>query len=188
MKSVLVNGLTLLRIPLSLFFCIGVLHNPKPYFVCVILFLLIGASDHLDGKLARKYKVQTYIGAKLDVIADFFFILLSCLSLIYGGLFPKWMGLVIILKFLEFLVTSFLYKKGFKSTTVFLFDPIGRIVAVLFYLLPILTLLLLRYSPETLYEPILNLICISITITAVVSSTFRTASLIKMNTICIHQR
>ena len=185
MQNILINGLTLLRIPLSLLFCGEVLHNSKSYFVCTILFVLIAASDYLDGKLARKYGLQSRIGAKLDVIADVFFILSSCLSLLYMGLIPDWIVFIIILKFLEFLITSEICQKGIKCATIFLFDPIGRIAAVLFYLLPIIVLLLLPCCSATLHELLIILLCTGITILAAVSSTFRITSLIKLKKKCL---
>lgn len=183
MKIILINGLTLLRIPFSIFFCSAILYTFKPNTICAILFLLIGVSDYLDGKLARRYNAQTRIGAKLDVITDFFFIISACLTLISKAVLPKWMAVVVILKFLEFLTTSFLSRNSLKNKSIFLFDPVGRIVAVLLYLTPILALLLLYYCSDTLYELILNIFCIAITIMAVVSSTFRVTSLIKSNII-----
>ena len=178
MGIVFVNGLTLSRIPLSLLFCILVLQKPDSYFTCIILFVLIAASDYLDGKLARKYGVQTRTGAKLDVIADFFFIISSCSALCFRSLLPLWMVLVMILKFSEFLITSEIARKSSKGVKVFLFDPIGRLAAVLFYLLPLLALLQ-SYIPSHLRPHVIAAVCGVISVLAALSSLLRLMSLMK---------
>ena len=159
-------------------FCILILFYNYPFLPCITLFIVIGASDYFDGKLARKYHVETHIGAKLDVFSDFFFIFVACLSWAYLDLLPYWMVGVIILKFLEFLITSFISKKKTLSSFVFKFDPLGRGVAVAFYVLPVLILLPL-YFYRAFYEQLINLICISITMSAISSSVFRIMSLNK---------
>lgn len=178
MGIVLVNGLTLSRIPLSLLFCGAVLLHPDSYFTCMILFALIAASDYLDGKLARKYGIQTRMGARLDVAADFFFIISSCLSLCFRNLLPVWMIFVMILKFSEFLITSAIYRKAPKSMTAFLFDPVGRIAAVLFYLLPLLSLLQICI-PSRLRSYAVAMVCGVISMLALLSSFLRLMSLAK---------
>ena len=63
-KITLINALTLSRIPLPLMLCTMILFYDYPLLPCAVLFLIIGASDYFDGKFARKYHVQTDIGAK----------------------------------------------------------------------------------------------------------------------------
>lgn len=180
-RSISVNVLTLSRVPLSLIFCAMVLLDANPFLPCAALFALIAVSDYLDGKLARKYGVQTGIGAMLDVMADFFFIIAACLSLSFRGLFPRWMLAVIIFKFLEFWITSTIFNRSDKNTTVFLFDPLGRIVAVLFYLLPILMLLLHLCLPVIAHQTALVIAYTGIVGLAAISSTWRITSLAKGN-------
>ena len=179
-KNILVNILTLLRIPLSLIFYNVVQHDANPFLPCTVLFILVAASDYFDGKLARKYGVQSGIGAILDVMADFFFIIMASLSLSFGGMFPHWMLGVIIFKFLEFWVTSVIFNRGSKNTSVFLFDPLGRIVAVLFYLLPILMLLFTLCLSADIHQIALAIIYGGITSLALLSSTLRISSFIKL--------
>ncbi|MDO4753464.1 MAG: hypothetical protein Q4A41_00520, partial [Bacillota bacterium] len=75
----------------------------------------------------------------LDVGVDFFFILSTSGILCFQGNLPFWMIAVIIAKMFEFVVTSRVLRKR-RSGPVF--DLIGRLVAVGFYLLPILVILL----------------------------------------------
>ncbi len=177
-RTILVNALTLSRVPFSFMFCAVVLLDDSPFLPCAVLFALIAASDYLDGKLARKFGVQTGIGAILDVMADFFFIIAACLSLFFRGLFPCWMFTVILYKFLEFWITSIIFNGYGKNTIVFLFDPLGRIVAVLFYLLPILTLLFPLCLSAVAHQTVFIIICTGIAGLAVLSSAWRISSLV----------
>lgn len=176
MNVALVNGITLLRIPLTFLFCAVLLFVPHLYFLCFIIFALVVASDYCDGKLARKYNAETALGARLDVIADFFFILLSYLTLYYIQLVPGWIILVSVWKFAEFWLTSVLSRKHSKGEAVFLFDPIGRTFAVMLYLLP---LFLLIQNDIPLQPYVTEAVCGIIALLAVVSSVFRIGSLIK---------
>lgn len=177
-KAIFINSLTLSRVPLSLVFCAVVLFAASPFLPCAALFVLIAASDYLDGKLARKFGVQTGIGAILVVTVDFFFIIGACSSLSLRGLFSCWMLGVILFKFVEFWITSAI-SRGRKNASVFLFDPLGRIVAALFYVLPVLTLLFPLCLPTFALQTILVLACAGITGLAAISSAFRIASLVK---------
>lgn len=47
-----------------------------------ILYIYCGLSDMLDGFLARKYKITSEIGAKIDSIADIVFILVSIVKIL----------------------------------------------------------------------------------------------------------
>ncbi len=73
------NIITLIRIPLSLSLLLVVHDNS----VFIVLYLLCGLSDVLDGYLARKMNLQSRLGAKLDSISDFIMyvviIVVSCL-------------------------------------------------------------------------------------------------------------
>ena len=67
MNSHIPNLISITRLlSCALFFIIG---SNKVLF-SIILTLLIGLSDFFDGYVARKYKIQSIRGAKLDTIAD----------------------------------------------------------------------------------------------------------------------
>ena len=40
------------------------------YIIAGVLFIIASITDFIDGKLARKYKVQTIYGSNMDTIAD----------------------------------------------------------------------------------------------------------------------
>tara|TARA_B100001142_G_C14236015_1_gene617350 strand:+ start:63 stop:620 length:558 start_codon:yes stop_codon:yes gene_type:complete len=64
-----INLLTFSRILLGgiIFF---LLTRPEGYFLAFVLFFVAGATDYLDGYLARKYDLTSQIGEILDPIAD----------------------------------------------------------------------------------------------------------------------
>jgi len=74
---VLINCLTLSRIPLSVFAYMEITAGTIRgiYYLC--LFLGIAVSDFLDGKCARAFHVQSSFGAIADVICDFFYVMTS---------------------------------------------------------------------------------------------------------------
>ncbi|MGL5439348.1 MAG: CDP-alcohol phosphatidyltransferase family protein [Filifactoraceae bacterium] len=171
-KIFLLNIFTLSRIPLTIVFSIILMSYKCPFLRCLALFFLIGLTDYFDGRIARKYKLETILGAKLDILTDFFFIAVSLLTLIYVKAFPSWMLIIIVAKFVEFLATSFKKKKYSEDRDFFLFDKLGRIVAVLFYILPIFTVYLICYDLK--YNNfILQMVCIGITILGFISSMLR---------------
>ena len=62
------NQLTLLRMVFVPFIIINL--SDQHYFWALVLFILAGLSDGLDGLLARALKQQTMLGQYLDPIAD----------------------------------------------------------------------------------------------------------------------
>ena len=157
MKKLAINALTSSRILWGLMFLYVVLTDCNiPYLL--IIFTLMAISDILDGKLARKHNLQSNNGAKFDVICDFLFIILATSSLVLTGLIPFWFLFVIILKLIEFFVTS-----GIKELK---FDRFGRDVALMFYAFPIAAVLINS-------KDIILVLSIFITVCAAMSSIIR---------------
>ena len=133
---VLINCLTLFRIPLSVFAYMEITTGTIRgiYYLC--LFLGIAVSDFLDGKCARAFHVQSSFGAIADVICDFFYIITSYYALYCLGFLPVWMLILITVKLFEFILTSLLIRRMQYRSHVFMFDRIGRYTAIGFYVLP----------------------------------------------------
>ena len=141
-KLFIVNFITLLRIPLSLMLFLNLLTGEKHIVFHLIFFFITVITDISDGRLARKFNIQTSFGAYADVFCDFFYIILLNSALCQKGLIPLWMIILIILKFLEFVTTSRLIKKKSRFKITFVFDLIGRYTAAAFYVLPTITILI----------------------------------------------
>ncbi len=62
----------------------------------VVLLAASGATDWLDGFLARRLKQRTELGAKLDPVADRLYILMAIIALAVRGIVPWWLLVVLI--------------------------------------------------------------------------------------------
>lgn len=133
----LVNSITFLRVILSVYFSLTIISVNVNFFEVIILFLSISFTDFIDGKLARFFKVESRIGAVFDVFSDFLFVFLSNCVLIYKNLIPFWLIFVILYKIFEFFVTSNLINNFKANSNFFVFDFLGKTLAILLYILPV---------------------------------------------------
>ena len=77
MKNI-ANYISISRIIMSIALLI-----PKTFStIFYIMYIYCGLSDILDGLLARKYKITSEVGAKIDSIADITFVFVSILKII----------------------------------------------------------------------------------------------------------
>lgn len=94
----------------------------------LILFFIIILTDFFDGYIARKTDSTTHTGALLDVVADFIFVLIAYLILYFNNLLSFVFIIVLLIKFLEFILTSLVFKKD-NDGNILLFDKIGKNVS-----------------------------------------------------------
>jgi cardiolipin synthase len=80
------NLLTLMRICLAPFLVAAILENH--FEIGFILFVVAGLTDALDGTLARVLKQRTVLGQYLDPVADKLLLSTLFLVLLYQGLIP----------------------------------------------------------------------------------------------------
>jgi cardiolipin synthase len=66
--------------------------------LALLLFLLAGVSDGVDGFLAKHYNWTSRLGALLDPLADKALLVCSYAALTWIGLLPLWLFLVVILR------------------------------------------------------------------------------------------
>ena len=179
---VLINCLTLSRIPLSVFAYMEITAGTIRgiYYLC--LFLGIAVSDFLDGKCARAFHVQSGIGAIADVICDFFYIMTSTYALYRLGYLPIWVLILITVKLFEFILTSLLIKRVQYRSHIFMFDRIGRYTAIGFYILPTVIVLCSMYLIPFFFI-IRYVFCVSLLIFSLVSTYLRCIVIVKTNRI-----
>lgn len=168
----IINFLTLSRIPISIILCSILLYDRYSIWKIILLFSIIAFSDYFDGKLARKYNLTTNNGAKLDVICDFFFMIITYSTLILLNIFPLWSIFLITSKFIEFLITSRFINTQDQATTVFFFDKLGKFVAVIFYIFPIIGVIMHKVFPIN-YSDILNFTLLLIAALSIASTVIR---------------
>ena len=179
---VLINCLTLSRIPLSIFAYMEITTGTIRVIYYLCLFLGIAVSDFLDGKCARAFHVQSGIGAIADVICDFFYIMTSTYALYRLGCLPIWMLILITVKLFEFILTSLLIKRVQYRSHIFMFDRIGRYTAIGFYILPTVLILCNIYLMP-LFFIIRYVFCISLLLFSLVSTYLRCTVIVKTNRI-----
>lgn len=73
-------------------FILWTLHQPTPEsrWICLAIFLVVAATDWLDGYLARKLNQVTDLGKFLDPLVDKLLVLAPLLALIEMGELPAW--------------------------------------------------------------------------------------------------
>jgi CDP-diacylglycerol--glycerol-3-phosphate 3-phosphatidyltransferase len=70
--------------------------GPVPSFLAAVLFLLAGATDFLDGFLARRHRLVSRFGKFMDPLADKLLVSAALIMLIPMGRVPAWMAFVIV--------------------------------------------------------------------------------------------
>ena len=88
------NLLTLLRIILVPVFVIFLIQGA--FFRALLVFIVAGLSDALDGFLARILHQQTILGAYLDPIADKALLASSFITLSILHIIPSWVSVIVI--------------------------------------------------------------------------------------------
>lgn len=168
MIRLLPNVLSALRFPLGAAFAMMLANRFAgriiPVWNLIVCFLAIALSDQLDGWISRKFDCQSDIGAVLDVSADSFFLFLSLIVSNYYGFVPVWFTAIVILKLVDFILSSLIFSAEGKRH--FVFDILGRFTVVGFYLFPVFV----GISPQT---GIIKIAAVILAISAVCSSILR---------------
>ncbi len=112
------NVLSFLRlagVPVFLWLILG----PKADVLAVLVLMLGGFSDWLDGFLARRWNQRSRLGQMLDPVADRLYILATLLGLAIRGIIPWWLVAVLVARdvMLALLVPA-LKTRGYTSLPV----------------------------------------------------------------------
>jgi cardiolipin synthase len=70
----------------------------RDFLVALVLIIVAGFSDGLDGFLAKRFDWRTRLGGLLDPLADKLLIMSVFITLTYIGLTPVWLAAVVILR------------------------------------------------------------------------------------------
>lgn len=191
LRIIYINLITSCRVILTVIYIYlfksYITNNALIYAIVAILITIFTIfTDVLDGYLARKLNCITKLGQTLDVYTDFFYIICSLIMFCYFDIVNIYFLIVVAYKFIEFLVLSsmiFSNKYKIKKTNIrngkYYYDYIGRIVSILYYILPtIVTLLLVIGFEDTLI--IINKITMILTILTIISSIVKIMSYIKL--------
>jgi cardiolipin synthase len=89
------NGLSVLRlfgVPLFLWLALG----PKADGWAVIVLMVSGFTDYLDGRIARRFNLTSRLGELLDPAADRLYILATLVALTVRGIVPIWLAAILV--------------------------------------------------------------------------------------------
>ncbi len=125
----------LLLVPVFLWLVLGPEHDE----LALLVLVVSGVTDYLDGKLARRLNQTTKIGAILDPVADRLYILAVVVGLGFRDIIPWWLAVLLPLRdvFL-FSLVPFLRTRGFSSLPVHFLGKAAT--AGLLYAFPLLLL------------------------------------------------
>ncbi len=107
------NQITILRVLLAPVYIIMLLYG---FIVpALVIFFALGASDAVDGFVARRTGQVTFLGTILDPLADKLILIASFLSLSFLGLIPAWLTIVVVSRDI-LIVTGSLVLKVFSGS------------------------------------------------------------------------
>lgn len=110
------NFLTLIRIVTIPFFLLYLSYHR--YGEALIVFIIGGVTDFLDGLTARLMKQQTALGEFLDPTADKLLVVTSFVALGINGGIPRWLAVVVVSRdvviLLGYVIIRFLVEERFK--------------------------------------------------------------------------
>ena len=138
------NLLTLLRIGAIPLFLI--LLTDQRYTEALLVFVMAGVTDSLDGAIARLTNSHTTLGAYIDPLADKLLLVSSFIILAFLGFVPRWLAILVISRDIIILIGfAVLYFITGHSITV---RPtlIGK-VCTFFQLLTVTLTLIALYNP-----------------------------------------
>ncbi len=121
----------------------------KSYIPALIVFMLAGASDGLDGYLAKKYHWTSRFGAIADPLADKLLMLVSYGYLTYAGFLPLWLFYLVVGRDL-FIVTAAISFHHFLGP----FDPKPTLLSKLNTVVQIFLVTYVMYSLVFINIPI----------------------------------
>jgi CDP-diacylglycerol--glycerol-3-phosphate 3-phosphatidyltransferase len=146
------NRLTLSRLLLTVIF-VGALNSSWQYgrTVALIVFLIAGVSDFVDGEIARRYGVVTNFGKLMDPLVDKIMVAAAFISLVPLKAVPAWAATTVVAR--DFLITGLRMMASAKGK-ILPAEMLGKqktswqVVTVIFFL-ALLSLHELRYVNET---------------------------------------
>ena len=146
------NRLTLSRLLLTVVF-VAALNSSWQYgrTLALVIFMLAGVSDFVDGEIARRYGVVTDFGKLMDPLVDKIMVAAAFISLVPLKAVPAWAATTVVAR--DFLITGLRMMASAKGK-VLPAEMLGKqktswqVVTVVFFL-ALLSVHELRYANET---------------------------------------
>jgi cardiolipin synthase len=107
----------------------------------ILVLLVAGISDALDGFIARRFDICTDLGSTLDPLADKLLIIASVLTLAQRDLLPLWLAVVIVIRDLIIVggATAYYLRAGKIEMTPSITSKLNTFIVVCLILLVIVT-------------------------------------------------
>jgi len=160
------NSLTLIRIVLIPFFL--VLLSFHLYLEALVVFIVGGMTDLLDGAVARLTGQETVLGAYLDPVADKLLVMSSYVALGVMGGIPAWLAVLVVSRdviiLLGYGVIYLLVAERMEVCP----SRISKLNTVL-QLVTVGTALLLLHAPRSLHPRLAELLIFATAATTVIS-------------------
>lgn len=126
----IISSFRIILIPIFIYsFKLSMLSNS--YKIPIFIFILAGISDVIDGYIARRYNMQTKLGAVLDPLADKLMLITAISCFTYSKHIPLWMLIIIFVKeSLMIIGGTITYKEGIVTKA----NIFGKLATFLFHL------------------------------------------------------
>ncbi len=184
------NRLTLSRLVLTILFVVA-LNSSWPYgrTTALLIFLIAGLTDFVDGEIARRYGIITNFGKLMDPLVDKIMMAAAFISLVPLRAVPAWAATAVVAR--DFLITGLRLMAAAKGR-VLPAERLGKqktswqIITVIFFL-ALLSASELRYADERSTwwlrawneaGPVLVWITVALTIYSGIGFTWRNRELI----------
>src|SRR5438270_5931805 len=145
------NRLTISRLALTILFVASLNSNwIYGHTAALIVFLLAGISDFVDGEIARRYGIVTNFGKLMDPLVDKIMVAAAFISLVPLKAVPAWAATTVVAR--DFLISGLRMMAGAKGK-ILPAERLGKqktswqVVTVIFFL-ALLSLSELRYANE----------------------------------------
>jgi CDP-diacylglycerol--glycerol-3-phosphate 3-phosphatidyltransferase len=184
------NRITLSRLALTVLFVVA-LNSSWQYgrTTALVIFLIAGLTDFIDGEIARRYGVITSFGKLMDPLVDKIMVAAAFISLVPLKAVPAWAATTVVAR--DFLITGLRLMASAKGR-ILPAESLGKqktswqIITIIFFLV-LLSIVELRYANETSTwwarawgeaGPVLVWITVALTIYSGVGFTWRNRELI----------
>lgn len=126
------NTITFFRIAASIVLLFCPVFSPAFY----VFYIAAGLSDMLDGFVARKTDTVSKLGARMDTIADFMFVVVCLIKLFPILSIPAWLyiwiGIIALIKVVN-IISGFIVQKRFVTVH----SVMNKATGALLFLLPL---------------------------------------------------
>ena len=126
------NTITFFRIAAGIVLLFCPVFSPAFY----VFYIVAGLSDMLDGFVARKTDTVSKLGARLDTMADFVFVVVCLIKLLPVLRIPAWLyiwiGIIALIKAIN-IISGFVVQKRFVPVH----SVMNKVAGALLFLLPL---------------------------------------------------